>query len=65
MVDLSHSVFQDQMNSVNETLNDNDRFATILCFNKIDRIPKDELKSLKEFWENKEFYVVFIFATKN
>ena len=66
VVDLSHSVYQDQMNSVNETLNEimTDPKQTILCFNKIDRISKDELKSLKEFWENKEFNVVFISATK-
>ena len=66
VVDLSHSVYQDQMNSVNETLNEiiSNPKQTILCFNKIDRIPKDELKSLKEFWENKEFNVVFISATK-
>jgi GTP-binding protein HflX len=63
---LSHSVYQDQMNSVNETLNElmTAPKQTILCFNKIDRIPKDELKSLKEFWENKEFNVVFISATE-
>ncbi|MCH1612520.1 MAG: GTPase HflX, partial [Flavobacteriales bacterium] len=66
VVDLSHSVYQDQMNSVNETLNElmTAPKETILCFNKIDRIPKDELKSLKEFWENKEFNVVFISATE-
>ena len=67
VVDLSHSVYQDQMNSVNETLNElitDDSKQTILCFNKIDRIPIGELKSLKEFWENKEFTVVFISATE-
>ena len=66
VVDLSHSVYPDQMNSVNQTLNElmTAPKETILCFNKIDRIPKDELKSLKEFWENKEFNVVFISATE-
>ena len=29
-----------------------------------DKATKDELKSLKEFWENKEFNVVFISATE-
>ena len=62
VVDLSHTVYQDQMNSVNETLNEllTTPKDTILCFNKTDRIQKDELKALKEFWENKEFNVVFI-----
>ena len=52
------------MNSVNETLSEliTNPKETILCFNKIDRIPKDELKSLKEFWKNKEFNAVFISA---
>ena len=64
VVDLSHTVYQDQMNSVNETLNEllTTPKDTILCFNKTDRIQKDELKALKEFWENKEFNVVFISA---
>tara|TARA_B110001450_G_scaffold124561_1_gene117236 strand:- start:1470 stop:2591 length:1122 start_codon:yes stop_codon:yes gene_type:complete len=66
VVDLSHTVYQDQMNSVNETLNEllTTPKDTILCFNKTDRIQKDELKALKEFWENKEFNVVFISATE-
>ena len=64
VVDLSHTVYQDQMSSVNETLNEllTTPKDTILCFNKTDRIQKDELKALKEFWENKEFSVVFISA---
>jgi len=64
VVDLSHTVYQDQMSSVNETLNEllTTPKDTILCFNKTDRIQKDELKALKEFWENKEFNVVFISA---
>ena len=66
VVDLSHPVYLDQMNSVNETLNElmAEPKDTILCFNKIDRVPKKELKSLQEFWENKEFNVVFISATE-
>lgn len=66
VVDLSHSVYQDQMNSVNETLNEllPKSKATIICFNKIDRIKSEELKALKEFWKNKDFQVVFISAVQ-
>jgi len=66
VVDLSHSVYQDQMNSVNETLNEllPKSKATIICFNKIDRLKSEELKALKEFWKNKDFQVVFISAVK-
>ena len=66
VVDLSHSVHQDQMNSVNETLNEllPKSKATIICFNKIDRIKSEELKALKEFWKNKDFQVVFISAVQ-
>ena len=66
VVDLSHSVYQDQMNSVNETLNEllPKSKATIICFNKIDMIKSEELKALKEFWKNKDFQVVFISAVQ-
>jgi GTP-binding protein HflX len=66
VVDLSHSVYQDQMNSVNETLNELlPKFkAKIICFNKIDRVKSEELKALKEFWKNKDFQVVFISAVQ-
>jgi GTP-binding protein HflX len=66
VVDLSHSVYQDQMNSVNETLNEllPKSKATIICFNKIDRIKSEELKALKEFWKNKDFQVIFISAVQ-
>ena len=66
VVDLSHSVYQDQMNSVNETLNEllPKSKATIICFNKIDRIKSEELKALREFWKNKDFQVVFISAVQ-
>ena len=66
VVDLSHSVYQDQMNSVNETLNEllPKSKATIICFNKIDRIKSEELKALKEFWKKKDFQVVFISAVQ-
>ena len=54
------------MNSVNETLNEllPKSKATIICFNKIDRIKSEELKALKEFWKNKDFQVVFISAVQ-
>lgn len=66
VVDLSHSVYQDQMNSVNETLNEllPKSKAKIICFNKIDRLKSEELKALKEFWKNKDFQVVFISAVQ-
>lgn len=66
VVDLSHSVYQDQMNSVNETLNEllPKSKAKIICFNKIDRVKSEELKALKEFWKNKDFQVVFISAVQ-
>ena len=67
VVDLSHAVYQEQMNSVNETLNEllNSPKLTIICFNKIDLIKDEELAALKEFWENKDLNIVFISAANN
>ena len=64
VVDLSHTVYEDQMASVNETLNEllEKPKSTILCFNKIDLMEKKELNALKEYWENKDIKVVFISA---
>ena len=64
VVDLSHTVYEDQMASVNETLNEllEKPKSTILCFNKIDLMENKELNALKEYWENKDIKVVFISA---
>ena len=64
VVDLSHAIYQEQMNSVNETLNELLSFPklTIICFNKIDLIKNEELIALKEFWKNKDLNIVFISA---
>tara|TARA_Y100000385_G_C13075038_1_gene630988 strand:+ start:808 stop:1929 length:1122 start_codon:yes stop_codon:yes gene_type:complete len=67
VVDLSHAVYQEQMNSVNETLNELLKVPklTIICFNKIDLIKDEELVALKEFWGNKDSNIVFVSASSN
>ena len=65
VVDLSHTVYEDQMASVNETLNEllEKPKSTILCFNKIDLMENKELNALKEYWENKDIKVCLLYTS--
>jgi GTPase len=71
VVDISHPSFEDQLETVNRTLNEigsGDK-PTLLVFNKIDNLPKDpesphSLQALKNTWmaKTKADKVVFISA---
>ena len=66
VVDISHVAYQDHISIVNETLNDilKEPKPTIICFNKIDLLSKEDLQAQHNQWRELNNEVVFVSAAK-
>lgn len=67
VVDVSHPSYQDQVDSVNETLNEllDHPKPILICFNKMDNVNVERLKAIMNENRKSEHEFVFISAIKN